>query len=120
MSLKNRNAAVLLAQAKNHRSAVSRAYYAAFSAITCELRKYTLEFENGNEHPPHRQIGRFIKKYFVGLSRAERDDLRDVLARLYQARIDADYRHEAEFSDEVARLALSDMEYVLESLELVP
>ena len=111
------NAARELEKRKNWRSATNRYYYAAFSAITAHLRKRTMEFPNGYEHPPHRQVGRFIKRYLVELPKADRDELRDALARLYRAREDADYRHEISLAHDTVRQSRLDYDYVKSTIE---
>lgn len=116
MSLACFHAAIVLASLKKRRSAVNRAYYAAFSAVTGEIRKRTLDFPNGYEHPPHHQLGRYVKRHLTDLSQRDRDDLRDALVRLYEARLDADYRHEDDPTDHEVRDVMSDARYVLDSL----
>ena len=109
-------AAVDLGKLRNRRSCVSRAYYAAFSAVTAEIRKITTDFPKGFEHPPHPQLGKAVKKHLTHFSKHDRDELRDALSRLYSARLDADYRHEAEPDADSTRNALRDARYVLQSM----
>lgn len=116
MSMKSWKAAVALQKLRNHRSCVSRFYYAAFSAVTAEVRKVAHHFPNGFEHPPHPQMGKAIKRHLVQFDRPERNELRDAMSRLYNARLDADYRHQADPGDADARNAMRDARYVMESL----
>lgn len=71
---------------------------------------------DGFEHPPHTQLGRFVKKYLTTMTKADRDEIRLALARLYEARIDADYRHESDPSDADMRSAMADASFVIESV----
>lgn len=116
MSDASRRAMQALAGLKNRRGAVNRAYYAAFSATTAALRKRVSQFPHGFEHPPHTQLGRFVKKHLTTMTKADRDEIRLALARLYEARIDADYRHESDPSDADMRSAMADASFVIESL----
>jgi len=75
-----------------------------------------MEFPNGYEHPPHRQVGRFIKRHLVELERTDRNELRDAISRLQQAREDADYRHEAELTSATVRQARYDYNYVNDTI----
>lgn len=106
----------LLEQQKNHRGAINRAYYAAFSAMTAEIRKRTMDFAHGYEHPRHIELDRYIKKFLIDRSKADRQDLRDEIKRLYRARVEADYRHAAGLDDRDVRDARHDADYVLQSL----
>jgi uncharacterized protein (UPF0332 family) len=118
MSSQAWSAARMLAGSNNRRGALNRAYYAAFAALTSEIRKRTMTFPAGYEHPPHVQMGRFVKRCFDDRSKADRQDLRDAIKRLYQARIEADYRHEARFTDTDVRNALFDARFILHSMEI--
>jgi uncharacterized protein (UPF0332 family) len=116
MSLANFEAMKTLTKLKNRRSAISQAYYAAFSAVTFEVRKRVSDFPGGYEHPPHNQVGRYLRKHLVDYSHADRVDLRDAMMRLYEARVDADYRKDAVFSDRDVSTVVIDARYVMESL----
>jgi len=117
MSQKSRSAMQTLAGLKNRRGAVNRACYAAFSATTAALRKRTMDFPRGFEHPPHAQLGRFVKRHLTTMSKADRDEIRLALSRLDEARTDADYRQEADPTDADMRSAMADAIFVVESLK---
>ncbi|QNN25259.1 HEPN domain-containing protein [Planctomycetales bacterium ZRK34] len=119
MSLAAMKAARLLAGRKNHRSAINRAYYAAFSAMTNEIRKRTHEFPRGYEHPPHVRVGSYIKRFLTDRTKAHRDELRDAMARLYAARVEADYRHESTPTDREMGNAMVDALYIMESVGVI-
>src|SRR5438477_821532 len=108
MSFSALRAARLLRYEKNWRGSINRAYYAAFSAVSAELRKRVREFPHGFEHPPHWQTGLYIKKFFTHMSKADRNELRDAVTRLYAARLDADYRHATSIAEAECRSALVD------------
>lgn len=101
---------------RKHRACANRFYYAAFSAVTAELRKHKSNFAYGYEHPPHREIGREIKRMLTNFSKQDRDDLRDAVRRLYDARIDADYHANAPMTSTLTRNAMRDARFVLTSL----
>lgn len=87
---KNLEAAKLLLQAGQHRSATSRAYYGAFAAITGFLSDNNMRFPIGREGPSHGKLPGLLagvmspspkRKLIVQSTRA-----------LYEARLHADYR----------------------------
>jgi uncharacterized protein (UPF0332 family) len=116
MSLGSLQAAESLRKLKNRRSCVSRAYYAAFQAITGEVRKKTTAFPKRYEHPPHRQVGKYVKRYLTQFSRRDRNDIRDALSRLRTARENADYRQNPDPGDAAVKAAMLDVRFVLQRL----
>ncbi|MHB1157730.1 MAG: HEPN domain-containing protein [Phycisphaerales bacterium] len=119
MSRQSYKAAEHLQRLRNFRSCISRAYYAAFSAVTDGVRKYTTRFDDGYEHPPHRQVSRFVRKHLTQFSKSDRQELARAVERLRQARLDADYRHKTDPTDLESRLAMIDAKYVLNTLGLL-
>jgi uncharacterized protein (UPF0332 family) len=113
MSERSFRAAQALRKLGNHRSCVSRAYYAAFAAVTSEVRKHTLAFPNGYEHPPHARIGAYVRRYLVGFSKTARRNITDAVIRLREARVYADYRQHPETGDAASRNAMGDARFVL-------
>lgn len=109
-----------LQKLKKHRASANRFYYSAFSAVTAECRKRTTDFAFGYEHPAHRSLGREIKKLLTTMTKQDRDDLRDAVKRLYDARIDADYHADAPVGDVIVRNAMRDARFVLDSLGVSP
>ena len=116
MAEQSYTAAEQLRRLRNHRSCISRAYYAAFSAITSAIRKRTAEFPQGFEHPPHVQVGRFVKRHLTQFKSIERDAIRNAVDRLRFARHDADYRRDADPKEDDVRKAMFDARYILETL----
>jgi uncharacterized protein (UPF0332 family) len=100
-----------------YRSAISRAYYAAF----CSARDH-LRHELGHDHIPRQGAHEYVRRQFQGLRRV-RGEYRVVgayLRRLHVARAEADYNSEwrADLSG-AARIAIADCRRVLQSLEAV-
>lgn len=105
----SRSAARELQRKHLYRSATSRAYYAAFSALTSEIRKHTHDFPKGRTHPPHQGLSAYIKRHLVALPKQRRDELRDAVKRLYKARCDADYVPASVLDETKLRDAMRDM-----------
>lgn len=108
--------ATVLQKLKKHRASANRFYYSAFSAVTAECRKKKSIFTFGYEHPPHHEVGKEMKKLFTHMTKQDRDDLRDAVKRLYDARIDADYHANVQLGDTEIRNAMRDAQFVLNSL----
>ena len=73
------------------RSGVSRAYYAAYSAVTGELVARGLSFARGWNNPAHEQLPD-LASHNLPLTRPTARRLRKALRVLRKAREDADYR----------------------------
>lgn len=85
-------AAQVLADGNHFRSCASRAYYAAFSAVSFALRSQA-PFEKGRETPAHHRVTGLIHDYFAtSLTPARLRDLKARIRRLYNERINADYK----------------------------
>jgi uncharacterized protein (UPF0332 family) len=86
-------AALVLEEDKKYRSAVSRYYYAAFSAMTFRLlqRGAKVKFSAGRETPGHAQITDLIDLYYSSWSEGHRSNLIREVKRLYTSRLEADY-----------------------------
>jgi uncharacterized protein (UPF0332 family) len=102
------------------RSCVSRAYYAAFSAVSFVLREHA-PFRWGRETPPHQDvpelIGRHLGSTFVP------DTLRELKTRLRRLRSDriiADYRSRWTVDTESALRARRDAFFVCRALGVHP
>lgn len=88
----NLKAAQLLAARCYFRSCASRAYYAAFSAVSFALRTHG-PFEFGRETPAHQRIATLIQEHLGSrLSSVKLRDVKSTIRRLYNERINADYR----------------------------
>ena len=94
---------------RNHpRSAASRAYYAVHAGLTAALTGAGYRPKDNRETPPHevqaKLIGLHLAKHGAGQVR----DLRWLVRRSYQRRIDADYRRSVSVTGTEARDAIRD------------
>ncbi|HEV8608267.1 MAG TPA: HEPN domain-containing protein [Tepidisphaeraceae bacterium] len=109
-----RKAAQLLKDA-DLRSCVSRSYYAAFSVLNQRLLRH--------ERPPrlyethsHRHIPDLIEVHLLPRNAQARRSLRTTVVRLYNARLDADYRLSRTVDQAVALNALRDVKSIFQVL----
>ena len=96
------------------RSNASRAYYAAFSALTLKLRgkaPFPPQFETPHHRDVPSLIGRFLTEYYP----KGRRELQTAVRRLYKARLDADYKVSVDTSKEIGLRSLRDAAFVLKS-----
>jgi uncharacterized protein (UPF0332 family) len=98
------------------RSAVSRAYYAAYSKITHELAVIAaLPMPPAREGPSHKRIRPIIESSMPNMNQAKRIKLSELIGRLYTLRIDADYKPSIEVDDTEAREAVSIMKTIFDA-----
>ena len=87
-----RRAASVLALDGGHRSAVSRAYYAAYAKVAHDLVVIAgLPMAGGREGPGHAGLRRIIESSMPNMNEDRRRKLSEMIGRLYTQRIDADY-----------------------------
>jgi len=111
-----RKSANTLLTEDHYRSAVARAYYAAYSKITHELVAIAgLAMPPGREGPSHSRIRSVIVTSMPNMAEPKRDKLSEMLGRLYTLRIDADYSPSSPVGITEARAALSLMATIFES-----
>jgi len=111
-----RKAASRLLTEGHFRSAVARAYYAAYSKVTHELVATAgLPMPPGRDGPNHSRIRRVIETSMPSMPQAKRDKLSEMLGRLYALRIEADYRPSSTVGVTEARAAISLMTTVFDS-----
>ena len=117
-----RRSANRLLTGDNHRSCLSRAYYAAYSKVTHVLAATPgVTFPSNRQGPNHPGelgtggIRRLIESCMPGMSQPRRVRLSELVGRLYTLRVDADYKPSATVAARDARAALSIMNTVLES-----
>ncbi|HSU69499.1 MAG TPA: hypothetical protein VLJ39_21615 [Tepidisphaeraceae bacterium] len=114
-----RKAAASLVQAERHRSAVARAYYAAYSKVTHELVNTGLTMPKDREGPNHTggrgAIRPMVETSMPGMSPAKRVKLSELIGRLYTLRVDADYKPSTVVEAREAREAVSMMNTVFDS-----
>ncbi|MCX7014435.1 MAG: HEPN domain-containing protein [Candidatus Sumerlaeota bacterium] len=85
------------------RSSVSRAYYAAYSAVTAALTKRGIPQRYDRENPPHEAVPRMIRKNLGDLDKERRRKLSQSISVLLKLRIDADYYPGHTIDESVAR-----------------
>jgi uncharacterized protein (UPF0332 family) len=104
---------------KRYRSAVSRAYYAVFAALTHRLRSIGLTPPPGREAWAHRTLPRlFVVHLCRDRSRSEWNELLSRLGAAYRDRLNADYFTEAMFDERSARRRVADAVFVLRVLSV--
>ena len=92
------------------RSSVSRAYYAAFSALTQKFAHKRLAF-SGKESPRHRDIPDMVNQAFSSRDRA--GEIRRNIRALYAMRLNADYSAGRSTDAQAAREAIRSSAVVL-------
>ena len=97
------------------RSCVSRAYYAAFSVLNERLLPLEAP-PQGYETHAHRRIPDLIHAHLLLQDERGRRSLRTTARRLYNARLDADYRRSRTEDDAIALSALRDAKAIFEIL----
>lgn len=91
ISLNSRKAAQHLLEAECYRSSVSRAYYAAYAAITSLLVRQGITLAYAGNNPSHLSLPALVINNLTVLPLRGRFELNKSLRRLYAARIGADY-----------------------------
>lgn len=111
-----RKAASTLVIQDRYRSAVARAYFAAFSKLTHELVVTAgLPMPPGREGPSHARIRPIIQTNMPHMTQNKRHKLSELIGRLYTLRIDADYKPSSNVGITEARAAISMMTTVFDS-----
>ncbi len=111
-----RKAATVLVAEGRFRSAVARAYYAAYSKVGHELVMTAgLPMPPGREGPSHGRLRPIIETSMPNMTQDKRDKLSELIGRLYTLRIDADYKPSSSVRIFEARAAISMMITVFES-----
>lgn len=110
-----RKSANTLVQQENHRSAASRAYYAAYSKVTDALVAAGLTMPVGREGPAHKRIRPLIETSMPGMDQSKREALSSMVGRLYTLRIDSDYKPSTIVSDKESREAVSILKTIFEA-----
>jgi hypothetical protein len=70
---------------------VSRCYYAAYSAAAAELEGHAT-YPHGLQNPPHETLPELIRNHVTRLRVRDRQRVATMVARLFEYRVDADYR----------------------------
>ena len=113
-------AAKLLREAGRHRSSVSRAYYAAHYAMTKFFLDNGYTLPPRRNTPPHLRQARLIALHPGGLSRKQQQVAREVLSRLYNRRIDADYDRRVTIDRTTALESIRDVHDLFKLIGITP
>lgn len=90
------------------RSAVSRAYYAAYCALTGEIVKAVSAFAGGWHNPPHADVPQYIQNNLAGFVGWERKRLARLIRTLRLFRENADYRPHQPVDQQTAKDCIRD------------
>ena len=91
-----------------NRSAVSRAYYAAYCALTGEIVGVVSSFAGGWQNPPHADVPLYIQNNLPGLAVWERKRLTRLVRTLRLFRENADYRPYQPIDERIVRDCIRD------------
>jgi len=102
----SRQAATLLFRKEHYRS-ISRAYYAAYSAVVGVLCKVAaLRRPVDRQGPAHAKVPQLIRAHWPVAEQRKRHMLAHLLQELYRMRLRADYHPDDVVDKEEARLAV--------------
>jgi len=116
ISRDSHKAALRLLEVGCYRSGVSRAYYAAYAAITSALVQQRITLGYGGNNPGHAGLSVYVLNNLTRLPLVTRFEINKALRRLYAARIEADYNSAATITGAVVVEALRDLNRVLTPL----
>lgn len=111
----SRKAANVLTTGEYFRSAVSRAYYAAYSKVSQELVDLGVSMPERWEGPKHGKLRPTVEANLTTLAQDKRVALSRILGRLYALRLYADYFPSTRVEVKEAREAITLMKKVFES-----
>jgi len=117
MAAENRTAAAELLQGQRWRSAVSRAYYAIYAEITGLLNSAGVSMPGDRGNPSHKRLWRIIGDQLTIVKQPQRSRLADLVCKLYEFRIIADYLPNTEIGQDEARIVWGLMMQAFECLE---
>jgi uncharacterized protein (UPF0332 family) len=93
------------------RTCISRAYYAAYSAVTQQLVAQGVTMPKSQQNPHHASLPNLVAHNLNTLAHPVRLQLAGAIAKLYNLRIIADYVPQMPVEERDARLALGLMEH---------
>ena len=114
--MNSRKAAQRLLEAECYRSSVSRAYYAAYAAITSSLVRQKITLGHRGNNPGHAGLPVYVLKNLTLLPLTARFEINKALRRLYRKRAEADYVAAAAVDRDAAKKTLRDLNRVLQLL----
>ena len=112
----NQAAAKILLREGEYRSSISRAYYAAYCAVTARLVG-RIDFAFNDSNPTHEQLGILIVNHLTQYAKSDRYKIRSAVRRLWLARTEADYAPATTIDRTTALDRLRDCEEVLNTLK---
>ena len=118
ISLNSRKAAQHLLEEGCYRSSVSRAYYAAYSALTAALIRQGITLGYGGNNPGHAGLPVLVVNNLTALPLTVRYDLNKALRRLYAGRIEADYNSAAKTNEATALAMIRDLNFIFALLDV--
>ena len=118
ISRESRKAGQRLLEVGCYRSSVSRAYYAAYSAITSALIRQGITLGYGGNNPGHAGLPAYVLNNLTTLSMPSRFEINKALRRLYAARIGADYHADSDVGERAALGMLRDLDLILTLLSM--
>ncbi len=118
ISRNSRKAAQHLLEAGCYRSSISRAYYAAYAAITSALIRQGITLAHDGNNPSHISLPTLVLNNLTFLPLTARFDLNRALRRLYGMRVEADYNAAAIVTGAVVVETLRDMNRILALLAI--
>ena len=118
ISRDSRKAAQRLLEVGCCRSSVSRAYYAAYAAITSALIRQGITLAHDGNNPSHISLPVLVLNNLTFLPLTARFDLNRALRRLYAERVEADYNAAAIVNGGVVIETLRDTNRILTLLDI--
>jgi uncharacterized protein (UPF0332 family) len=115
LSDESRRAAQALYKGRMFRSSINRAYFAAYAAITQQL-KGRITFPQGRGNPPHAGLTRYVQNVLTDLPPWARSDIKHKIRVLYKARVSADYLPADPCDERLAKQALREAAGIIEQL----
>ena len=116
ISRNSRKAAQHLLEVECYRSSVSRAYYAAYAAITSALVLAGITLGHGGNNPGHAGLPAYVLNNLTALPMTSRYEINKAVRRLYRARAEADYVATAVVDEAAVKRAIRDLSRVLQIL----
>ena len=111
----SRKAASELVLSGRFRSAVARAYFAAYSRVSDELVRAGVTMPSGREGPSHTRLKPMVERNLTCLKLDKRIWLSRAIGRLYALRLYADYQPSITVDAREAKEAISLMKKVFDA-----
>jgi len=112
ISRENLVAAKSLSQDARWRSAVSRAYYAAYASV-CGALEGLATYPKGRFGPSHDLLPKLVMTYVTTVSMWDRRRIATAAHRLFERRLVADYKPVQQVDGEMARACVQDASVII-------